>query len=185
MTKAVKNTCAFTGHRPERFSFGYDESAEQCNELKALLADWIGIFVASGIKTFYYGAAQGVDMWAAEIVIGLKKSHNDLQLIAVLPCETQALQWPPDLRDRYYNILTDCDDVVKLNKEYTATCMNERNRYLVDHTDYILAVYDGHSDGGTAFTVGYAKENDRTILIIHPETLTETSHGDMSALSQR
>ena len=33
-----KTSCAFTGHRPTRFSFKYDEAHPDCIELKKVLA---------------------------------------------------------------------------------------------------------------------------------------------------
>ena len=33
--------CAFTGHRPMKFSFGYDEEDERCIRLKLVMAQQI------------------------------------------------------------------------------------------------------------------------------------------------
>ena len=92
---------------------------------------------------FLTGMAQGVDQWAAEIVLAMKRSYPHIQLIAVLPCETQANKWSQEQRERYFNTLAVCDDVITLNARYTPQCMLERNRYMVDHAGYLLAVYDG------------------------------------------
>ena len=59
------------------------------------------------------------------------------------------------------------DKETLLQTKYTADCMHKRNRYMVDHSDYVIAVWDG-SPSGTGKTVMYAKENHKTILQIKP-----------------
>lgn len=177
--------CAFTGHRPGRFCFGYDEEHEQCKQLKSVLADQIAALIDAGITTFYTGMAQGVDQWAAAIVLALSEEHPGIRLIAVLPCETQANKWSVDQRERHFNILAECDDVITLAGHYTPTCMLERNRYLVDHAEYLLAVYDNGIRGGTAHTIRYAEKRGRKIISIHPDTLHIATEVDLEALRRR
>jgi len=164
-------SCAFTGHRPARFSFGNNENDERCVKLKAVLKEQIAALADAGIRMFYSGMAIGVDQWAAEIVLDLKRRRKDLYLAAILPCETQADRWSEKSRERYFNLLAECDDVKTLNHRYTDTCMKERDRFMVDCAGYLLAVFDGNNKGGTAYTIGYAKEKERSIITIHPDTL--------------
>lgn len=63
--------------------------------------------------------------------------------------------------------------------------MLERNRYMVDHAAYLLAVYDGGNKGGTAYTVRYAREKKREIIVIRPDTLELISAVDFEALERR
>ena len=43
--------------------------------------------------------------------------------------------------------------------------MFQRNRYLVDNADLVLAAYDGQP-GGTAMTCGYAEEMGAPVKMI-------------------
>ncbi|MDL2300027.1 DUF1273 domain-containing protein [Clostridiaceae bacterium OttesenSCG-928-D20] len=162
----IKNCCAFTGHRPSHFGFGYNEGHPDCMALKQAMKDNIISLIKKGVTTYLSGMALGVDMWAAELVLELKKEHRSLRLISVLPCETQAVNWSVAQRERYYNILAECDEEIFVNRQYTRSCMMERNRYLVDHAAHLLAVYDGGGKGGTAYTVKYAEQKGREIIII-------------------
>jgi uncharacterized phage-like protein YoqJ len=182
---SMKMACAFTGHRPVRFSFGYDEEDEKCIRLKLTLAAQISRLIEIGVSTFYTGMALGTDQWCAEIVLDMKRQYPNVRLNAVLPCETQASKWSPEQRERYFNTLADCDDVITLNTRYTPDCMLERNRYMVDHAAYLLAVYDGGNKGGTAYTVRYAREKKREIIVIRPDTLELISAVDIEALERR
>ena len=180
-----RKACAFTGHRPGRFSFGYDEEDEKCIRLKLMLAAQISHLIESGVSIFYTGMALGTDQWCAGIVLDMKRQYPHVRLIAVLPCETQASKWSPEQRERYFNTLAACDDVITLNTRYTPQCMLERNRYMVDHAGFLLAVYDGGVKGGTAYTVRYAKEKKREIIVIRPDTLEVISAMDFEALERR
>ncbi|MFA0814544.1 MAG: SLOG family protein [Anaerofustis sp.] len=181
---SMEMACAFTGHRPVRFSFGYDEEDEKCIRLKLTLAAQINRLIESGVSTFYTGMALGTDQWCAGIVLDMKRQYS-IRLIAVLPCETQASKWSPEQRERYFNMLAVCDDVITLNTRYTPQCMLERNRYMVDHATYLLAVYDSKNKGGTAYTVRYAREKKRQIIVIRPDTLEIVSAVDFEALERR
>lgn len=162
----IKNCCAFTGHRPSHFSFGYDENHPDCVALKQMMKNEIVALMKNGVTTWFSGMALGVDMWGAELVLELKKEYRNLQFISVLPCETQAVRWSTVQRERYYNILAQCDEEVFVSRQYTAKCMLLRNKYMVDHAEHLLAVYDGGDKGGTAYTVRYAKKKSRDIVII-------------------
>jgi len=120
--------CAFTGHRPMRYRFGYDEEHEACVQLKEALAEQIATLIGVGINTFYSGMALGVDQWAASIVLDMRATQPKVRLIAVLPCETQADKWSAEHRERYFDTLAECDDVITINTHYTSTCVFERNR---------------------------------------------------------
>ncbi|MCL2816650.1 MAG: DUF1273 domain-containing protein [Oscillospiraceae bacterium] len=169
--KQIKKSCAFTGHRPQRFSFGYNEDDEKCQKLNKIMEDEIEKLIAAGVTDYYTGMALGADTWAAEIILDLKEKYPALRLIAVLPCETQANDWTVEQRERYFNALAVCDEVITLHKKYKPSCMFERNRYLVDHAEYLLAVYDGGERSGTAYTVRYGKQKERKIIIIDSDTL--------------
>lgn len=165
------SSCAFTGHRPARFSFEYDENDTKCLWLKQVLRAQILRLAQLGVSSFYTGMAMGVDQWAAAEVLSLKIRHPHVRLNAVLPCETQSHRWNQAQKYRYFNLLSNCDEVITLNSYYTPSCMFERNRCLVDHADYLLAVFDGDSKGGTAYTIQYARKQSKKVIVIHPDTL--------------
>lgn len=165
-------TCAFTGHRPSSFHFGYDEEHLDCRKLKLTMLSQISALINNGVTTFLTGMALGVDMWGAEIVLALKEQHTGLRLIAALPCETQANKWSVEQRERYFNILARCDETVYVSRHYTRDCMFKRNRWLIDHASFVLAVYNGASKGGTAYTVRYAYTQNRAVIVIDPQTAT-------------
>lgn len=74
-------TCAFTGHRPGSYSFGYDEEHPDCLKLKDLLSEQIGLLISRGVKTFLSGMTPGADIWAAESVLQFKRDDPEVRPI--------------------------------------------------------------------------------------------------------
>ena len=104
-------------------------------------------------------------------LLGLKAAYPGITLTCALPCESQAEKWPEPLRDRYYAVLSKCDREVLLQTRYTPDCMEKRNRYMVDHADLLIAVWDGRPSG-TGKTVQYAQQQGKHVLMIDPKMLT-------------
>lgn len=52
---------------------------------------------------------------------------------------------------------------------YAAWKMHERNRWMVDHADHILALWDGGKDGGTANCIEYAEKKKLPITNVWEE----------------
>ena len=166
--------CACTGHRLQNLPFRFNEMDERCIDLKERLYECVENIIKKGVTRFVSGMAIGVDLFFAEIVIELRdEKYPDITLEAAIRCETQAIRWTEDLRERYYKILAQCDVETMLQKEYTRDCMQKRNRYLVDSCDYLIAVWDGTASG-TGSTVRYARENKKSIIIINPNELSSS-----------
>ena len=107
--------CAFTGHRPK--GLGYPESAGRCAALKEKLRSLIiRMIEEEGVTHFISGMAQGVDMYAAEIVLELKKHYPQITLECAIPYERQAVRWPEALRNRYFSIAERCDKETMLQR---------------------------------------------------------------------
>ena len=167
----MQKSCAFTGHRPDKFSFGFDESHPDCIRLRKAIDQSVARLVQAGITTFYTGMALGVDLWAARAVLALREENPALRLVAVQPCATQADRWGEKERETYRSILSQADERICLHESYTRFCMHERNRYMVDRAQYLLAIYDGGESGGTASTVRYAESRRRNIWLLDPDSL--------------
>ena len=163
-------TCAFTGHRPK--GLGYPESDERCTALKEKLRSLIlKLIEEEGVTHFISGMAQGVDMYAAEIVLELKKQYPQITLECAIPYERQAVRWPEALRNRYFSIAERCDKETMLQTHYTQDCLRNRNRYMVEHADMVLAVCNMRRQSGTRQTVWFAQNRRKPVWLVFPDTL--------------
>ena len=59
----LDNTCCFTGHRPNKLPWAFDEKDERCVALKTKMHDIIESVILSGMRHFICGMAQGCDMY--------------------------------------------------------------------------------------------------------------------------
>jgi len=171
-------TCAITGHRPEKLPWGYNENSEGCRRLRETLVAQITALADSGVTSFLSGMALGVDQIFAELVLAQRKKNPALELHCILPCMGQDNRWPEPARKRYRSIVQQADLRYYVNREYHHGCMLERDRYLVEHSDCLLAVYDKAQRGGTAATVNYARELHRKIILVDPNTWNVTCMED-------
>lgn len=161
-------TCCFTGHRPSKLPWGADEADPRCVALKRKLSDAVEAAYAEGFRHFITGMALGCDLYFAEIVLALRQRQGDVSLEAAVPCPTQADGWSGADQRRYQRILRLCDYETVVQDHYSPGCMQRRNRYMVDHSALLIAVYDGQA-GGTRQTLEYAIARGIPFLDIRPE----------------
>lgn len=155
--------CAFTGHRSEKLPWRGDESDPRCRELKGYIFDAVEAVYRDGVTHYICGMATGCDLYFCEAVLALRAEHPEVTLEAAIPCEGQARRWPEALRRRYDRLVTECDYQTVISKDYTPDCMMRRNRYMVDASEYLIAVYNG-APGGTRATLLYALRQGKKII---------------------
>ncbi|MBQ8133682.1 MAG: DUF1273 family protein [Clostridia bacterium] len=161
----LEQTCCFTGHRPQKLPFHSNENDKRCMKLKVMIRKEIKtLIVEKSIKHFISGMAIGTDIIFAEIVLEMKKNY-DITLECAIPCRNQSDKWTIQQKERYTKILLQADIVTYLQNDYTKDCMQKRNEYMVDKSEYVIAVWNG-SKSGTANTIKYARKKNKSIIII-------------------
>ena len=152
----AEHTCCFTGHRPEKLT---RTEFDICHDLETEIRKAI----TEGYTTFISGMAQGVDIWAAEIVLQLRMAGVPVRLICAIPHENFERSWSTDWQQRYQTILASADIVHYVCSRCCRGCYHIRNRWLVDRSSRVIAVSNGQP-GGTKNTIDYAM---RRCLSVH------------------
>ena len=165
----LERSCCFTGHRPDRLPWGEEENDLRCQAVKEQMFQAIEQLYEAGVRHFISGMARGSDLYFAEAVLALREQRSDITLECARPCESQANRWPNRERERYEAILNCCNYETLVQHRYDRGCMMRRNRYMVDHSSWVLAVYDGIPKGGTAQTLAYAMKQRKKIRMIPVE----------------
>ena len=63
-----QTVCAFTGHRPSKFPWKYDETDSRCVALKTVLFEQIRWLTEAGFTHFLSGMAEAVDYEKSKIM---------------------------------------------------------------------------------------------------------------------
>lgn len=172
MDIVFEKTLAFTGHRPHRlasYDYKHPDNIKMLKKLRALIIRFIE---RRGVTTFISGMALGIDMWSAQIIIQLKEQFPHIKLVCAIPCIEQYKKWNETDKQIYHEILAKADNVYYVSDQsYTAWCMTDRDKWMVDQSRFVIAVWDGVEDGGTWQTVKYTRKRQRTMVQLHPKTL--------------
>lgn len=166
-----EHTCCFTGHRPDKLPWRFQEDDPRCLALKASMEREIAAMYQQGYRHFISGMAQGADLYFAEAALKLRESCPGMTLEGAVPCQTQAARWPEADRRRWRSILDACDLETLVQVHYDRWCMHRRDRYMVERSSAILAAFDG-TPGGTMYTLNYAMDKRLDIRLLdlnHPE----------------
>ena len=152
-------TCCFTGHRPKKLNFN------NIFILKQKLKNSIIVAINCGYENFISGMALGCDMLAADIVLELQKIYP-IKLECAIPCVNQTEFWKEEDIKNYKRILRKANKITYTsNAKYYNGCMQKRNKYMVDNSSRIIAVFNG-TPGGTMQTLKYAESKNLEIDII-------------------
>lgn len=154
---------AVTGHRPDKIG-GYKPNP---------LREWVRAQIRAALEDLkpergITGMALGVDQDFAEACVAL-----GIPFTAAVPFEGQESRWPPPSRRFYHQLIEQAAEVVYVSElGYARWKMEARNHWMVDHSDRLLAIWDG-TLGGTGGTVLYAERVGRPIQRIDPKDFKE------------
>lgn len=151
--------CCFTGHR----AFSWGEDPKKCEELPGKLEQAVDSTVSKGVLHFICGNAIGVDFLAAQLVLEKKKENPQIFLEIAVPFEDHNANIPlcQSIRQKadLVHVVSDAKD--------RRSAFYERNRYMVDNSDMLIAVYEpAVENGGTAQTLRYAEAKGLEIIRI-------------------
>ncbi|MDD5016880.1 MAG: SLOG family protein [Eubacteriales bacterium] len=165
----IKSAC-FTGPRASKMP--YDEKCVYHEKLEQVLKEQIIKLIRVGVSEFYTGGQTGIDTLAAFLVIGIKQElGTTANLHLVLPYRNMQAGFSALQKDDFDCIEGSADTVACLNETYTPVCYRERNRYMVEKSDYLIGVADTVKPySGTHMAINLARKKGIEIIIINPIT---------------
>ena len=146
--------CAVTGHR--------NISENKIEFVRRELRREIELAVSDGYITFMSGFADGVDIEFVEIVVEIKQDNPDIIIEVALPYRDR-------LRTKnklFHELLDNCDIITVTSEEYNKSCFHRRNKYMIENSERVIAVYDGRQKGGTFHALKIAEKYNREIKLI-------------------
>jgi uncharacterized phage-like protein YoqJ len=139
-------TLAVTGHRPGKLG---GNKPEVNSSLVTLAKE--ALLYTPNVDMVITGMALGWDLAVAEACVELR-----VQFIAAVPFPNQTEKWTPESVLRYERLLGKAREIVVVSSEYHVRAYQERNEWIVDRAQLVLALWNG-SSGGTSHCVRYAE----------------------------
>lgn len=149
-------TCCFTGHRPDGIIYTPDDlDFELDTSIRQAYYD--------GYTTFITGMAKGFDIIAAEYVILLRQTGCPIRLVCAMPYPAFGTRGKDEWSERSARLLKQADAVEYVCDHYHRGVFQQRNRWMVDRSSRAIAYYKG-TDGGTKYTVEYARKKNTPVI---------------------
>ncbi len=165
--------CAIIGERPTAFKFKYNENESRCKRLKKRLHDQFALLYGQGVRRFLVGGMPGVDQWSGEILLKMKleQEFQDIELVVVVPCPGHDAKWDRRSRERLAFLIQHSAEKITIGTTPGPEHYRKKDRYLADHADCLVAVYDWESavPCETSKTVAYAVKKPIPVICISPD----------------
>ena len=123
--------------------------------------------IDTGVTHFISGMAEGVNLLAAELVLDLKWDYPFISLECAIPFIGQQQRYYQNNYERYQRIIKRADKVTILSNQYFKGCLFERNKYMIDNSSILIAVFNGVKTGGTFQTIALAKKKNLEIWLVN------------------
>lgn len=152
-------TVCFTGHR---------RMNDDIELIQKQLEKTVKKLIYHGYRIFISGGALGFDTLAGNTILKLKKKYPWIYLWVVFPFNrpfVHELNWSMADIENYKAFLMKADKISFLCPDYVSGCYYERDRFLVNNSSLCIA-YQTRNQGGTAYTVNYAKEQGIPVINI-------------------
>lgn len=142
---------------------GFGHRVMLLDEEKPLRAVLERLVEERGVRVFYTGGMGEFDELFARTVRSMKRECPSLRLVLVMPYLTERLNMDKVFYDALY------DEILipaELDGIHPKAAIGHRNRWMVDHSDIVIAAL--HRDfGGTAETVRYAEKVGKKMVRIN------------------
>ena len=171
-------TLCFTGHRQlhgQYYNGNVNSPGIWTDVYKTLYALCESAHTSCNVTRFIAGGAIGVDTLAAQVVLALKVKYPSIELIIARPFPSQACKWPKQSQSLSEAICRHATSIVDVSPDpYAPAKMQIRNQWMVDNSDYLLAVRDlTIIKGGTANAIQYATIKQKVVVgVLDINTLT-------------
>lgn len=167
---------AVTGYK--NFELGiFKNDSKEANYIKKALQKQLKALIEEGLEWVIITGQLGVELWAAEAVLSLKKEFHHVKLAVMTPFLQQESNWNEQNKQYYQSILADADFVESLSKQPYISPMQfkNRDRFLLQKCDGMLLLYDEEREGSPQYIWREAKKYRET----HPFELIQLNFYDL------
>ena len=165
-----------TGYKPHELGI-FDDKHPGVQFIKKALEKRLVALLDDGLEWVIISGQLGIETWAADVVIELKKEYTELKYAVITPFNEQEKNWNDMKKEKYHTIIALADYHTSLtNRSYEAPWQFiEKDKFFMRNSDGILIVYDEENDGSPKFVKKaaekYAERSDYQVLTISADDL--------------
>lgn len=170
-------TLYITGYKPYELGI-FKNNQQEVRFIKLFLQDRIKAYIEEGLEWVIIQGNLGTELWAAEVVIRLKK-HYDIKLGIITPFLKHYEKWNEENQTYYQQICSKADymNSVFLDQYKGGYMFQQANQFILDNTEGTLIFYDEEHEGSPKFfkqtLVDFTRENHYTMDSISLFDLSE------------
>lgn len=141
-----------TGYKQHELGI-FDDKHPGIEFIKKALENRFLALLDEGLEWVITSGQLGVEMWASEVVIKLKKTYPQLNYAIITPFIEQEKNWNETNKVKYETLIANADYFVSLTSiPYEAPWQFiEKDKFLMRNSDGMLIVYDEENDGSPKF----------------------------------
>lgn len=143
--------------------------------IKKVLKKRLISFIEDGLDWVLISGQLGVELWAGEVVVDLKKQYPHIKLAVLTPYLNQESNWNESNKALYEFVIGQADFVDSISKrEYeNPTQLKQKNEYLIKKSDGLLVLYDDEKPGSPNYYVMNAmkqqEDSNYEVYYIYPD----------------
>ncbi|UUZ79084.1 DUF1273 domain-containing protein [Paenibacillus sp. P26] len=132
--------------------------------IKKALKNQILALMEEGLEWVIVSGQWGVELWAAEAVLELKESGQELQLAVITPFLAQEENWSDEKKEIYNRVIQHADYVNSVTKsKYDGPWQfKQKDQFLLRNSDALILLYDEENVGSPRFIKEQALHHART-----------------------
>lgn len=140
--------------------------------IKAALENQLRLLIDDGLEWVIISGQQGVETWAAQVVVDLKADYPNLKYSIITPFLEQEKNWNEHKQAAYMHLINQADFVTSVTKRpYEAPWQFiEKDKFIINNTDGTLLVYDDENEGSPKYVQRlveqYQVKHDDYILLL-------------------
>ncbi|MBG9456792.1 hypothetical protein ABE61_23135 [Lysinibacillus sphaericus] len=160
-----------TGYRPHELGI-FNDKHPGIAIIKKALENRLRLLIDEGLEWIIISGQQGVETWAAEVVLTLKKEFPHLKYSIITPFLEQEKNWQDHKKEKYQALVAQADFVTSVTKKpYEAPWQFiEKDKFIIQNTDGLLLIYDEENEGSPKYmkrlAEKYMETHDYSLLMI-------------------
>lgn len=160
-----------TGYRPHELGI-FNDTHPGVAIIKTALENQLRMLIEDGLEWIVISGQQGVETWAAQVVIELKADYPEVKYSIITPFLEQEKNWNEHKQTTYMHIVSKADFVTSVTKRpYEAPWQFiEKDKFIIDNTDGTLLVYDEENEGSPKYIhrliQKYQEQHDDYTLVV-------------------